>query len=106
MAVRQIILMIIWQLKFRINLSTQHLAKIFPTHLIIHNVNYTLPEQYSSAKMIVVDKSGKVLKEINISGSGRGSLNIDASMLASGAYQYSLYVDANLIDTKQMEHIR
>ena len=65
-------------------------------------INYTLPKKYSSAKIIVVDKSGKVLKEINISGSGKGSLKIDASTLASGAYNYSLYVDGKLIGTKQM----
>ena len=57
---------------------------------------------YSSAKIIVTDKSGKVLKEVNLSAKGKGSLNIDASTLASGAYQYSLYVDGKLIDTKQM----
>ena len=65
-------------------------------------INYTLTQKYSSAKIIVVDKSGKVLKEINISGSGKGSLKIDASTLASGAYNYSLYVDGKLIGTKQM----
>ena len=65
-------------------------------------INYNLPQQFSSAKIIVTDKSGKVLKEVNLSGSGKGSLNIDASMLASGAYQYSLYVDSKLVKTKQM----
>ena len=65
-------------------------------------INYTLPQKYSSAKIMVVDKSGKILKEINVSGSGKGSLRIDASTLASGAYNYSLYVEGKLIDTKQM----
>jgi len=69
-------------------------------------INYTLPQQYSSAKMIVSDKSGKVLREISLSAKGKGSLTVDASMLASGAYQYSLYIDNRLIDTKQMEHIK
>jgi hypothetical protein len=68
-------------------------------------INYSLPPQYSSAKIIVTDKSGKVLKEVNLSGSGRGSLNIDASSISSGAYQYSLYLDGKLVATKQMEHI-
>jgi len=58
--------------------------------------------QYSSAKIILTDKLGKTLKEINVSGKGRGSLQIDASMFSSGAYQYTLYVDSRLIDTKQM----
>jgi len=31
-----------------------------------------------------------------------GAVNVDASTLSSGAYQYSLYVDGKLIDTKQM----
>jgi len=64
-------------------------------------ISYSLPKQFSSAKIIVTDKSGKALKEINIS-AGKGSINVDASTLASGAYQYSLYVDGKRIDTKQM----
>jgi LAS superfamily LD-carboxypeptidase LdcB len=65
-------------------------------------INYTLPQKFNSAEIIVSDKAGKVLKEINISGSGKGSLKVDASTLSSGAYQYSLYVDGRLIETKQM----
>jgi hypothetical protein len=69
-------------------------------------INYSLPQQFSSAKIVVTDKAGKILKEANLSGGGKGSLTVDASMLSSGAYQYSLYVDGRLIGTKQMEHIR
>jgi hypothetical protein len=65
-------------------------------------INYALPQTFSSAKIIITDKGGNALKEINISVKGRGSLTVDASTLASGAYQYSLYVDGRLIDTKQM----
>jgi len=69
-------------------------------------INYSLPQQYSSAKIIVVDKSGKVLKEVNVSGNSKGSTTVDASTLASGAYNYSLFVDGKLIDTKQMMLIK
>ena len=69
-------------------------------------VNYTLPSIYSSAKIIIYDKAGKALKQLNISGSGKGSLKIDASLLSNSAYHYSLYVDGKLIDSKQMEHLR
>jgi hypothetical protein len=69
-------------------------------------INYNLPQQYSSAKIIVVDNTGKMLKEVNVNTKGKGSLQLDASTLSSGAYQYSLYVNGRLIDTKQMEHIR
>ncbi|HYK43640.1 MAG TPA: tail fiber domain-containing protein [Parafilimonas sp.] len=65
-------------------------------------INYLLPEKYSSAKMIVTDNTGKVLKEENIAANRKGSLSVDGATLASGAYQYSLYVDGRLIDSKQM----
>jgi trimeric autotransporter adhesin len=65
-------------------------------------INYELPQQFSSAKIIITDKSGKIIKEINVSGSGKGSLNLDALTLSAGAYQYSLYINSKLIDTKQM----
>ena len=65
-------------------------------------INYILPQQFSSAKIIITDKSGKTLKESNISGGGKGSLNVDASTISAGSYQYSLYINGKLMDTKQM----
>jgi hypothetical protein len=65
-------------------------------------INYNLPQQFSSAQIIIIDKTGKTIKTVNISGNGKGSLNVDASMLVSGAYNYSLYIDGKLIGTKQM----
>jgi len=65
-------------------------------------IGYTLPEQFNSAKIVITNKSGVVLQESNISGAGKGSLQVDASALAAGAYSYTLYVDGRLIDTKQM----
>jgi hypothetical protein len=69
-------------------------------------INYTLPQQYSSAKIVVTDQTGKILKQVHLSAKGSGSVTLDASTLSSGAYQYSLYLDSRLIDTKQMEHIK
>ncbi len=65
-------------------------------------INYTLPQKFANAQIIITDKTGKTLKAITISGSGKGTVNVDASTLSSGAYQYSLIVDGRLIDTKQM----
>ena len=69
-------------------------------------INYTLPQTYSSAKIIVTDKSGKLLKEIKLSAKGKGSLDLNTSTLAGGTYQYSLYLNGNLIDTKQMISVK
>ena len=64
-------------------------------------IKYSLPLQFSSAKIIITNKNGNALKQINLS-SNKGSVNVDATSLSSGAYQYSLYGDGKLIDTKQM----
>ncbi len=65
-------------------------------------IGYTLPQKFTSAQILISDKNGIALKAITISGSGKGTVNVDASTLSSGAYQYSLIVDGRLIDTKQM----
>ena len=65
-------------------------------------INYTIPQKYLSAQIIITDKSGKQLQHINLTGNGNGSVRLDASSLSAGAYQYSLYVDSKLVCTKQM----
>ncbi|HYJ64709.1 MAG TPA: tail fiber domain-containing protein [Parafilimonas sp.] len=85
-----------------VRLSTASLKQNIPNPFNhTTTINYTLPQTYSSAQIIVTNKSGKTLQQINVSGT-KNSVSIDASTLASGAYQYSLYVDGNLIETKQM----
>ncbi|HEY2727023.1 MAG TPA: hypothetical protein VGI61_07615, partial [Parafilimonas sp.] len=65
-------------------------------------INYSLPQHYTSAKIIVVDESGKTIKSIDLSGTGKGSINFSSPFRAGASYQYSLYVDGRLIDSKQM----
>src|SRR6478609_8890563 len=65
-------------------------------------IAYALPQKFSSAQIAITDKNGKLLKQLNLSAAGKGTIHVDASTLASGAYNYSLYVDGRLIATKQM----
>ena len=65
-------------------------------------ITYSLPNKFSSAKIIITDKNGKQLKQLNLSGAGKGTVHVDASMLAAGAHSYSLYVKGKLIASKQM----
>ena len=65
-------------------------------------ISYNLPEKFSNAQIIVNDKSGKALKQISVSGTGKGSLKIDAAALSSGTYSYSLVVDGKIIGTRQL----
>jgi hypothetical protein len=68
-------------------------------------MSYSIPQHYSSASIIITDKKGNFLKQVPLSNS-EGSVNIDGSTLSSGAYQYSLYVDGKLIDSKQMQSVK
>jgi len=86
-----------------IGISSSSLKQNIPnpfTHTT--TINYTLPQKFSSAQIVITDKNGKTLKTINVSGNNKGSVTVNASTLASGAYQYSLIADGNLITTKQM----
>jgi len=73
-----------------------------------HNttIGYSLPETFTNAQIKISDKNGRILKTINISGSGTGTINVDASILSSGAYNYSLFVNGKLISIKQMERLK
>jgi len=66
------------------------------------NINYTLPQNFGHARLMVTDISGRIIKTVMINGTGRGNLNIDASGLSSGVYNYTLYVDEKMISSKQM----
>ena len=91
----------------QIALSSASLEQNIPNPFSnVTSISYFLPTQISSAKIIVTDKTGKILKEISLNGGGKGTIQIDASTLSSGAYQYSLYVNNKLIDTKQMVSVK
>ncbi len=64
-------------------------------------ISYRIPQQFASAKVVLTDKSGKALKEINLS-TNAGNVQVNVSALAAGTYQYILYVDNKLIDSKSM----
>src|SRR4030095_16669303 len=34
-------------------------------------IHYTLPQQYATAKIMITDKTGNILKEMNVSGAGK-----------------------------------
>ncbi len=66
------------------------------------SISYTLPNKFSSAQILITDNSGKTIKQVPLSGYGKGMVNINTASLASGTYQYSLLIDGKLIDTKKM----
>ena len=43
------------------------------------SINYTLPQKFASAQIVITDKNGKTLKQLNISGIGKGDTSISKS---------------------------
>ena len=69
-------------------------------------INYILPATYSSAYINITDKNGNTLKQIKLTSKGKGSITINNSTFASGIYQYALYINNKLAESKQMELLK
>jgi hypothetical protein len=65
-------------------------------------IRYSLPAGFSAAHIVIRDNSGKTIKQVQLNTAGNGTVNIDASKLTSGTYNYSLVVDGKVIENKKM----
>jgi hypothetical protein len=65
-------------------------------------IGYSLPEKFRTAEISISDNTGKVIKHEKIVGGRNGRVHLNSTGLSSGTYNYSLFVDGNLISTKQM----
>jgi len=65
-------------------------------------VRYFIPEGVKKAELRITNLQGKVIKSVAIQARGEGQITFDATTLGSGTYQYSLFVDGQPLDTKQM----
>ncbi|HRI21377.1 MAG TPA: tail fiber domain-containing protein, partial [Panacibacter sp.] len=66
------------------------------------SIGYTLPQKFTSAQLAVNDANGKLLKQVLLSGTGKGKTTIETASLAAGTYTYSLVIDGKLIGSKKM----
>jgi hypothetical protein len=74
-----------------------------PNPLTSHtSIRYSIPGGAKNAQLIITDFTGKTVKQIALNNAINGTVNIDASMLGSGTYTYSLYADGKLIGSKKM----
>jgi trimeric autotransporter adhesin len=87
-----------------INLTSAALQQNVPNPFISSTtISYHLPGSVKSAEIVITDKQGKKLKQFPLSGlAGSGTIEIKTGALAAGVYQYTLYINGNIADTKQM----
>lgn len=65
-------------------------------------IRYHVPENTSSARLILTNSKGQLLKTISINGRGTGQLNLETSALSAGVYNYTLWISGREVDTKQL----
>jgi len=65
-------------------------------------INYYLPEGSPDAAIVFYDNYGNELKEVPLTQTGNGTLNINPDNLSNGIYSYSLLVEGKIVDTKKM----
>jgi hypothetical protein len=65
-------------------------------------IHYSLPAGFRASQIIIWDNNGKAIKQVQLNTAGNGAVNIDASTLGSGTYNYSLVVDGKVIESKKM----
>jgi len=65
-------------------------------------ISYNLPADFTKAQIIFTTNDGTVIKTVNITEKGAGSLSVFANDLSHGIYTYSLIVDGKTIDSKKM----
>ncbi|MFK7933179.1 MAG: T9SS type A sorting domain-containing protein, partial [Saprospiraceae bacterium] len=65
------------------------------------SIDYQLPAEVSNATLIVTDANGKAIQEHQLS-SGTGTVEIDATNLPKGIYNYSLVLDGQIQETQRM----
>lgn len=65
-------------------------------------IGYNVPSTSAKAQIVVYDNTGKQLKAIALTNTGKGFINLNTTQLASGTYTYSLIVNGREIDSKKM----
>lgn len=65
-------------------------------------IRYYIPSSVTKAQMVITDNRGAILKTVNLTETGFGTVFIKAGELLPGTYAYTLFVDGSKVAAKQM----
>jgi hypothetical protein len=86
-----------------LNTPNAYLEQNFPNP---HNGNtairYHLPEGTGNAQVVITNMKGQVIRRVTLNNRGDGQITLNASTLAAGTYNYSLWIGGKEVDTKRM----
>ena len=61
-----------------------------------------MPENFTNAVLKIYSSLGVEIKSYSIKQSGKGEITVEANTIAAGVYSYTLIVDNEASDVKQM----
>jgi hypothetical protein len=65
-------------------------------------IKYSVPTKYNSAKVVVRNMLGSVVKTINVKGGTTGKINLNTTDLNNGVYFYSIIADGSVLSAKKL----
>lgn len=65
-------------------------------------ITYNVPASVGKAQIIFFNTNGQIIQTVDIKTRGKGKVNVFASDLSSGLYNYTLVADGKVIDSKKM----
>lgn len=65
-------------------------------------ITYNVPASVTKAQILFFNNIGQVIQTVDIKTRGMGKVNVFASDLSAGLYNYSLVADGKVIDSKKM----
>jgi hypothetical protein len=65
-------------------------------------IRYHIPENAASARLVISNSKGQMVKTVSLNNRGAGQVNLSTSLFAPGTYQYTLYVDGKQAGTKRL----
>ncbi len=67
----------------------------------ITQIQYSLPQKYDNANLVVYNATGRLIKSIALTGNETQTLSLNATGLPAGVYYYNLVVDETIVDSKK-----
>jgi hypothetical protein len=65
-------------------------------------IRYHLPFNAFAPYILITDLKGAVIKSIALTSNGSGQVTLNAGALAAGIYNYSIWIDRQQVDSKQV----
>ncbi len=86
-----------------LNLSSAYLEQNAPNPFSSSTfIRYHIPANVINAQVVITDLKGAVVKSIGLNSKGRGQITLNTGALAAGTYNYSLWIDNQQVDSKQL----